>query len=125
LTETKKEKETDMAKTVTKTARVETAYGQTLPEAIDFSYQFEKLAKGDAIPTDETPDASDILNFVNAKRNASARSKAQNEALDAADVKKPTLEDPDVRLKTMVKVLVAAGNTTEQAEQIARQALGM
>lgn len=114
-----------MAKTVKKSARIETAYGQTLAEPLTFSYEYEELGKSDAIPADEHPDADDLRSFVNQKRNAAARSKAQNEALTNAGISKPTLEDPTVRLATMVKVLVAAGNSQEQAEQIAKGALGM
>lgn len=114
-----------MPKTMPKTATVNTAYGQTLAEPIQFSYSYEELVKGDTIPADETPDESDLRAFVNQKRNAAARSKAQNEALSAAGIQKPTLEDADVRLKTMVKVLIAAGNSPEQAETIAKGALGM
>jgi hypothetical protein len=114
-----------MAKTISKSAKVETAYGQTLAEPVSFNYTYEELQKGDAIPTDEQPDAADLLTYVNQKRNAAARSKAQNDALTNAGIVKPTLEDPAVRLATMVKVLVAAGNSKETAEQIAKSALGM
>lgn len=114
-----------MPKNVTKTARVETAYGQTLAEPVSFIYEYDELTKNDAIPASEQPDADDLRSFVNQKRNAGARSKAQNEALTAAGIAKPTLEDPDVRLRTMVRVLVAAGNSEATAEQIARGALGM
>lgn len=114
-----------MPKTVNKSAKVETAYGQTLAEPVTFSYSYEELVKGDEIPSKEVPDADDLRTYVNQKRNAAARSSAQNDALTKAGIQKPTLEDPDVRLKTMVKVLVAAGNSESDAEQIARQALGM
>ena len=112
-------------KEINKSARVETAYGNTLAEPITFSYTYAELQKGDEIPAAEMPDADDIRSFVNQKRNAKARSAAQNEALSAAGIQKPTLEDPEVQLKTMVKVLVAAGNTEEVAEQQARTMLGM
>lgn len=114
-----------MPKNVTKSATVETAFGQPVVPAVKFSYAYDELVKGDAIPTDEQPDADDLRSFVNQKRNAAARSKAQNEALADAGVQKPTLEDAEYRLKTMVKVLVAAGNSEAQAEQIAKSALGM
>lgn len=112
-------------KNVTKRATVATAYGQTLAEPISFEYSFDELGPKDEIPAAEMPDADDLRSFVNQKRNAAARSKAQSEALSAAGINKPTLEDENVRLATMVKVLVAAGNTRDAAEQIARQALGM
>lgn len=114
-----------MPKTVNKSARVETAYGQTLAEPITFSYEYEELAKGESIPADEQPDAEDLRSYVNQKRNAKARSEAQNKALTDAGINKPTLESPEVRLATMVKVLVAAGNAKDEAERIARGALGM
>jgi hypothetical protein len=111
-------------KSITKSARVETAYGNAI-DPIDFTYSYEKLEKGDSIPADEKPSDEDLLTYVNQTRNAAARSKAQAKALDAADIKKPTLEDPAVRLATMIKVLVAAGNSREQSEQIAKSALGL
>lgn len=114
-----------MAKTQNKVAKVETAFGEQLATAIQFPYNYEELEKGDAIPTDEQPDAADILQLVNSKRNASARSSAQAKAFAAAGIEKPTLENPEVRLKNMVKILVAAGNDTATAEQIAKSALGM
>jgi hypothetical protein len=112
-------------KQVSKQATVETAYGNPLPEPVKFSYTYEELTKGDPIPAKEQPDVDDLITYVNQKRNAAARSAAQNEALKNAGIEKPTLEDPDVRLKTMVKVLVAAGNDEATATQIARNALGM
>jgi hypothetical protein len=114
-----------MSKTVEKRATVETAYGQTLAEPVKFSYSFVELEKGDEIPATEMPDSDDLRSFVNQKRNAKARSAAQNEALSNAGIVKPTLEDADVRFATMVKVLKAAGNTQEQAEQMAHQVLGV
>lgn len=114
-----------MAKTVDKRATVETAYGQTLAEPVKFAYSYVELEKGDEIPADEMPGADDIRSYVNQKRNAAARSKAQNDALTNAGIVKPTLEDAAVRFATMVKVLKAAGNTQDQAEQMAHQVLGV
>ena len=112
-------------KTVTKNAEVSKAYGTELAEALRFSYSYDELVKGDAIPAKEVPDDEDIRTFVNSKRNASARSTAQSQALKAAGIEAPTLEDPNVQLKTMIKVLVAAGRSESDAEQVARAALGM
>ena len=114
-----------MAKTVSKKASVSTAYGQTLPQAIEFEYEFVELQKGDEIPADEQPDADDLRQYVNTKRNSAARAKAQNEALSNAGIVKPTLEDPDVRLKSMVKILIANGMDETTATTTARAALGM
>lgn len=112
-------------KTVSKNAKVETVNGQTLPEPIPFSYSYEELQKGDEIPADEQPDSDDLRAYVNTKRNSAARAKAQNEALTAAGIQKPTLEDPDFRLKQMVKLLLANGMDAATAESTARATLGM
>lgn len=109
---------------VPKTATVETAYGKAI-DPIHFSYTYEKLEKGDTIPAKEMPDEDGLRAYVNQTRNAAARSAAQAKALADADIKKPTLEDPAVRFAGMVKILIAAGNTQAQAEQIAHTALGV
>lgn len=114
-----------MAKAVSKKATITKAYGQDIADPIEFSYSYDELAKGDEIPAKEVPDEEDIRGLVNSKRNAAARSKAQNEALKAAGISAPSLEDADFRLKQMVKVLVAAGRAEADAEQVARAALGM
>lgn len=113
-------------KTINKSARVETAFGQTLAEPVTFSYTYEELAKGDEIPAKEMPDEDDLRTYVNQKRNAKARASAQSSALTAAGISAPSLEDnQELQLKTMVKVLVAAGKSEEVATQIAKGALGI
>jgi hypothetical protein len=114
-----------MAKTVTKNAEISKAYGNDLPKPLPFSYSFEELQKGDEIPADEQPDAEDIRNLVNSKRNAKARAAASNQALTEAGVQKPTLESPEFRLASMVKVLVAAGKSEAEATELAKTVLGM
>ena len=111
-------------KPVTQTAEVSKAYGEDVNPALRFTFSYEELEKGDEIPAKETLDDEDIRNFVNARRKASARSSAQNETLRAAGIKAPTLEDPEVQVKTIVRALVAAGNSQEDAEKMARQLLG-
>lgn len=112
-----------MAKTVDKKATVETAYGNTLATPVKFTYSYVELEKGDEIPADEQPDSDAIRSFVNQRRNAAARSKAQNDALQAAGIEKPTLENRDVAIATMVKAMVAQGIPEAQARQIAETAL--
>src|SRR5262245_3025711 len=103
-------------KTVNKTAKVGTAYGQTLAEELSIAYSYEELQKGDVIPTDEQLDEEDIRGVVNQKRNAAARAKATNAKLEEAGIQKPTLDDPNVQVREMVKVLRAADkNLTEEA----------
>lgn len=112
-------------KTVTKTAQVSKAYGETLDTPLDFSYDYEELQKGDEIPASEVPDDEDIRSLVNAKRNAKARAKAQNEALSNAGVQKPTLENEEFRLKQMVKILQASGMDEATATSTAKATLGL
>jgi hypothetical protein len=114
-----------MPQFVTKKATVSTAHGNALDTPIPFEYGFEELQKGDEIPAAEYPDASDILAWVNTKRNAAARSVRQNQVLTDAGITKPTLEDPNVAFATMVKSLMAQGKSREKAEKAARIALDM
>ena len=120
-----------MAKIVTKKATVETAFGNKLDTPLTFSYKFEELEydaatkSGDEIPADEMPGQEGLISYVNQKRNATARSKAQAEVLEANGVKKPTKEDPAFRLKTMIDMLVANGDDAVTAEATARQLLKM
>ena len=109
-----------MAKTVTKTATVSTAYGVQLATPVKFNYEYEELVTGDEIPAKEVPDAEAILTLVNAKRNASARAKAQTAALDAEGIEKPSTDTPEYRFNQMVKLLTANGQSQEAAEATAK-----
>lgn len=120
--------------TVSKNASVSTVAGKTIAELtggrlqdVKFSYSFPQLAKGDTIPDDERPDEDEILSLVNAKRNAAARSKAQNKALEAENIEVPSLsvKTPEGALANIVRSLVAQGRTKEQAEAAAKALLGV
>lgn len=106
-------------KTVTKKFTISTAYGQPLDTPIESTFSFEQLEKGDEIPAKEQPDADDILNMVNAKRNASARAKATTEALNAAGIEKPSTDTPEYRRNQIIKALVANGQSQAEAEATA------
>lgn len=114
-------------KTITGTGVIETAYGQDVkpPIPYEFSYEayetFEDAAKANALLSNK-----EHLNAVNNKEKAAARSKKVQEILDAKGYKKPTLENnPDLQLKTLVSVLVAAGRSEEDAMQVAKMTLGI
>lgn len=107
-------------KTVYKKATATKAYGNELPNPIEFQYSYEELQKGDEIPAKEMPDADDILGLVNAKRNASARAKAQTEAFNAAGIEKPSTDTPEFRFSVLVKTLVANGTPQDVAETTAK-----
>lgn len=106
---------------------MENAYGKALDTAITFEGSFERVTVFEAIPPKELPDNDDVLTLVNNKRKANARQKAMQAALDAAGVKKPTLEgDVDLQVKTIAKGLAASGKYTEdQATALAKQMLGL
>jgi hypothetical protein len=116
-----------MPKTVTGTGVIETAYGQEVKPAIpyEFSYEayetFEEAARNNALLSNK-----EHLNAINNKEKAQARSKKVAELLEAKGYKKPTLENnPDLQLKTLVQVLVAAGRSEEDATQVAKMTLGI
>ena len=113
---------------------IENAYGEKLSDCsyeegktpvskLEFSGTYEALQNFESIPEKEMPDQKDILLFVNNARKANERQKAMQKVLDDAGVKKPTLKDKDFQIKSMIKVLVAAGKSEAVAKQIATQAL--
>jgi hypothetical protein len=114
-------------KTITGTGVIETAYGQEVkpPIPYEFSYEayetFEDAARANALLSNK-----EHLNAINNKEKAQARSKKVAELLEAKGFKKPTLENnPDLQLKTLVQVLVAAGRSEEDATQVAKMTLGI
>lgn len=113
-----------MPKTTTFKGTMENAYGSPLPTPINYSGSFEELVKGDEIPAKESPDADELLSYVNNKRKANARQKSMQSALDAAGIAKPTLDDPEVQFKQMVKILTTAGRSDADARQMANANLG-
>lgn len=104
---------------------MKSAYGSELKTPLTYEASYRKLLSFDAIPEDEQLSEKDILQVVNDARKANARQKAMQEALDAAKIEKPSLSDPQVQLKSMIKILTTAGRTPEQARQIAEQTLNV
>lgn len=106
---------------------MENAYGSPLETAITFEGSYEHILNYEAIPAKELPDEDDVLSYVNAKRKANARQKSMQDALDAAGIVKPTLENNvSLQIRTMVKSLVASGKYNEkQATDFAKSALGV
>jgi hypothetical protein len=106
---------------------IESAYGQTLPQAIKFAGEFDAYETLDEVPEKDKLSDSDILKVINDSRKANARQKSMNEALNAAGIEKPTLENSvDLQVKNMVKSLVASGKyNTETATSFAKQVLGV
>jgi len=104
---------------------IESAYGNILATALKFEGQFEAYETIDELKTaNDMPSNDEIVKFVNDKRKANARQKSMQAALDAAGIAKPTLENPEVQFKSMVKILVANGKSETEAKAIASAALG-
>lgn len=123
-----------MPKTVAKNASVSQVAGKTLAELtagkleiLKFGYDFEELQKGEAIPEDEKLDDDEIMSVVNAKRNAKARSKAQQAILDENNVEVPSMsvKTPEGALANIIRSLIAQGRSREEAETAAKTLLGM
>lgn len=104
---------------------VASAYGETLSKPVKFDGSFEayenptEVRNGGDWPTD-----NDIVDYVNAKRKASARAKATEAALSAAGYQKPDLSDPTYRRKRMIADFVAMGVPQEIATQQVDAILG-
>lgn len=117
---------------------IENAYGRALAQnkfadgkepiaSIKYNASYDEIDSYDAIPSDEVPDKKDILALVNNSRKANARQKAIQDALNAAGVIKPTLEDDvELQIAGMVKSLVASKKyNEEEARKLAKQMLGV
>jgi putative cell wall-binding protein len=106
---------------------ISSAYGNPVSPAIKFDGTFEAYEKYEDVPEKERPDEKELLAFVNNRRKASARQSAMQSALDAAGIKKPTLEDAAVQIREMAKVLLAAkkADSQEAAEAAAKSILGL
>jgi hypothetical protein len=113
-------------KTVKFTGTMENAYGKVLAEKLPFEGEFDAYENLDEVrAAGEYPKDSEILDFVNGKVKANARQKSMNAALQAAGISKPTLEDPQVQLATIIKALIAGGRDEATATKLAEDTLGV
>lgn len=107
---------------------MENAYGKKLETAIPFEGTYEALdSYAEAKEKNELPSESEIVDFLNTRRKANARSKSMQAALDAAGIVRPTLEnDSQLQLQGIYKSLMASGKKThEEARAIAATTLGV
>jgi hypothetical protein len=104
----------------------ENAYGKAItPLKYETAYDaYEGISEVRA--ANDYPSDADVVKFLNAQRKANARQKAMQAAWDAAGLIKPTLEnDEQLRLKSMFKILVAAGKSESEAKTLASATLGI
>ena len=106
---------------------IENFYGKPLTEKLAYDAESVKYATPDEVrQANAWPKDSEIVDFVNARAKATARQNAMQAAVNAAGIVKPTLENDDqMKLKGMVKILVAAGKTEAEAKDIASNTLGI
>ena len=104
-------------------ATAESAYGNVLDKAVDYTYDVNMLQTIQEIPVEEALSASDILLVVNNKRKASARQAAMLVAFNAAGIKAPKVDASTEGIlfaaKQTVKTLVATGKSEDEAKQMA------
>ena len=106
--------------------KMENAFGKVLPSAISFAGEFQAFENVEEVRSaNEYPSDSDVVAWANAKRKASERQKSMNAALEAAGIAKPTLEDPQVQLATIIKALRASGRSEDEAITLAETTLGV
>jgi len=101
-----------------------TAYGKAVEPALRYEgvvELFETVEEAKA--KNAWPSDKEILKSVNAGATQDATSAARKAALDAAGIKAPTAEDPEVAFKVLVKTLIAQGKTQDKAEQLAKAML--
>lgn len=107
-------------KSVTKSATITTAFGETLDKPLKFDYTYEEFEEGDKLPREMT--AEEIRDFFTNKAIASARAAAQAQTLkDNNIVPKPLAENPALIYRNMVKNLIAANKSQKDAEALALQ----
>jgi hypothetical protein len=106
---------------------LESAYGKALPTPLAYDAEFSlyenpaELRAAGGWPNDAT-----IVKFVNAQAKANARQKATVATLESAGIVKPTIENDDqMKLREMVKILIAAGKSEDESRTLAAATLGI
>ncbi len=135
---------------VNKTASYNKAFGQPISAygvkepSVSFGFSYRELSLVDGadtsevlktlssvqetlgVPADEMLTVQDIVSTLNTARYAAERAKAQAESFKKHNITKPgVLDTPEGQLANMVKTLVAAGQTQENAVKMAAQFLEM
>jgi hypothetical protein len=112
-------KDSDM-KSDTFKGSVESAYGEKLAKAVDFSGTFEAFENYEELTkANEIPSNDEILQFVNAKRKNNARQKAMTDALEAAGISKPDPNDPKVVVARMLRDIEKLDMPEDQKKMLA------
>lgn len=112
-------------KTETIKGTMEKAYGSPLAQPIPYEGTFDVYENiGEVRSANDMPNDEEVVTIRNQQKRNNARQKFMQAALDAAGIKKPTLESSlELRLKNIVDSLVANGKSREKALEIAYAAL--
>lgn len=104
---------------------MEKAYGSALAQPIPYEGTFEVYETSQEVRSaNDMPSDEEVVNIRNQQRRNNARQKFMQAALDAAGIKKPTLDTSlELRIKNIVDSLVANGKSKEKALEIAYAAL--
>ncbi len=122
-----------MAKTANANATTRKAFGKNLseystdekpvPAVLETPYSFEELELTDVVPDDEKLSEQDILDVINARRNATARAAAVNKALGEYGITPPALTDAEKAVNSIIRGLVLMGNSEADARSMAEAML--
>jgi hypothetical protein len=105
-----------------------TAYGKSLPEAIEYTFEYNVYESNDELVAAKDELTLDEQRKVrNTERLNNARAKALQAALDKAGIVRPDIKtDEQLRLREMLKVLMSSGRFDEAtAKGVAASTLGL
>lgn len=125
-------------KTKTFTAVAKNAYGKPLPElktesgtpvpaSVTYNGEYTAYTAIEEVKAaNDLPNDTEVVKFRNAQRKGKARAAAAQAKFDELGIIKPTIEnDPQMQLKGMYDIFVAAKKTPEEARALASAALGI
>lgn len=112
-------------KTETFTAEASSGRGKTFDKPLQYGGEYEVYESPDEIrQRNDWPSDDDVLEYRNTQRKLAARNKALNQALDDAGIEKQTINNSEsLRLAGMVRILMAAGDSEEEATATAKRTL--
>jgi hypothetical protein len=112
-------------KTVEFVGVVKKGRNKVFSPALKYSAKYDEYLAYEDIPEKELPSNDEVLTWRNQANKQAARSAAITTLLDAMGVQKPNLKnDPQLRLKNVVKNIMADGVTTlEEAKALASNLL--
>jgi hypothetical protein len=111
-------------KNLTDSSVAKTANGKKLDNPIKYEFSWSEFADyAEVVSEKKVPTEAEIVSFLNSTAKSNARQAALTAALTAAGIEKPTIEnDPQLRLRTVYKSIMAGGDVTEaEARAMASQ----